>query len=188
LYISLTPIYTVVKELRSELICHLPVEVNYILNPEDVDIGRLFLLVFTYSWWHASANYHVYKHYKGFVYLNYTYKLLFIALFDDLNLIISICLSDTFNVQYLYHGITKFKFKFTFVIGLEIQWLDCHLSRNVTMLSWCTKSGSLRFSQFSGCWLMELICHLPVEVNYILNPEDVDIGQLFLLVFTYILL
>jgi hypothetical protein len=48
LYISLTPIYTVVKELRSELICHLPVEVNYILNPEDVDIGQLFLLVFTY--------------------------------------------------------------------------------------------------------------------------------------------
>ena len=44
-----------------------------------------------YSWWHASANYHVYKHYKGFVYFNYTYKLHFIALFDDFNLIISIC-------------------------------------------------------------------------------------------------
>jgi hypothetical protein len=32
----------------------------------------------------------VYKHYKGCVYFNYTYKLLFIALFDDFNLIISI--------------------------------------------------------------------------------------------------
>ena len=59
---------TVVKELRSELFCHLLVQVNqacliyrrrqnvsimiiqfyYILNPEDVVIGRLFLLVFTY--------------------------------------------------------------------------------------------------------------------------------------------
>jgi hypothetical protein len=29
--------------------------------------------------------------YKGFVYFNYTYRLLFIALFDDFNLIISIC-------------------------------------------------------------------------------------------------
>jgi hypothetical protein len=35
-------------------------------------------------------NYHVYKHYKGFVYFNYTYRLLFIALFDDFNLIITI--------------------------------------------------------------------------------------------------
>ena len=44
---------------------------------------------------------HVYKHYKGFVYFNYTYRLLFIALFDDSNLIISIfhCLSPSF---YLY--------------------------------------------------------------------------------------
>jgi hypothetical protein len=51
--------------------------------------------------WHASANYHVYKHYKGFVYFNYTYKLLFIALFDDFNLITSIfhCLCPSF---YLY--------------------------------------------------------------------------------------
>jgi hypothetical protein len=39
---------------------------------------------------YASAKYHVYKHYKGFVYFNYTYKLRFIALFDDFNLIISI--------------------------------------------------------------------------------------------------
>jgi hypothetical protein len=42
-----------------------------------------------------------YKHYKGFVYFNYTYRLLFIALFDDFNLIISIfhCLCPSF---YLY--------------------------------------------------------------------------------------
>jgi hypothetical protein len=33
----------------------------------------------------ASANYHVYKHYKGLVYFNYTYRPLFIALFDDFN-------------------------------------------------------------------------------------------------------
>jgi hypothetical protein len=39
-----------------------------------------------------------YKHYKGFVHFNYTYKLLFIALFDDFNLIISIfhCLCPSF--------------------------------------------------------------------------------------------
>ena len=56
---------------------------------------------FIYSWWHASANYHVYKHYKVFVCFNYKYKLLFIALFDDFNLIISIfhCLCPSF---YLY--------------------------------------------------------------------------------------
>ena len=29
--------------------------------------------------------YHLSKHYKGFVYFNYTYRLLFIALFDDFN-------------------------------------------------------------------------------------------------------
>jgi hypothetical protein len=46
-------------------------------------------------------NYHVYKHYKGFVYFNDTYSLLFIALFDDFNLITSIvhCLCPSF---YLY--------------------------------------------------------------------------------------
>jgi hypothetical protein len=46
---------------------------------------------------HASANYHVYKHNKGFVYFNYTYRLLFIALFDDFNLIISIV------IVYVHH-------------------------------------------------------------------------------------
>jgi hypothetical protein len=46
-------------------------------------------------------NYHVYKHYKGLVYFNDTYRLLFIALFDDFNLITSIfhCLCPSF---YLY--------------------------------------------------------------------------------------
>jgi hypothetical protein len=46
---------------------------------------------------------HVYKHYKGFVYFNYTYRLLFIALFDDLNLIISIfhCLRRSFYLSNL---------------------------------------------------------------------------------------
>jgi hypothetical protein len=38
----------------------------------------------------SSASYHVYKHYRGCVYFNYTYRLLFIAFFDDFNLIISI--------------------------------------------------------------------------------------------------
>jgi hypothetical protein len=43
----------------------------------------------------------VYKHYKGFVYFDYTYRLISIALFDDFNLIISIfhCLCPSF---YLY--------------------------------------------------------------------------------------
>ena len=46
----------------------------------------------------TPVQYHVYKHYKGFVYFNYIYKLLFIALFDDFNLIISIyhCLCPSF--------------------------------------------------------------------------------------------
>ena len=58
--------FTVINELRSELLCHLPVQVNnacltyrrrqnvsimiiqyyYILNPEDVVIGRLFFVCF----------------------------------------------------------------------------------------------------------------------------------------------
>ena len=66
--LNLCLLSTVVKELRSEMLCHRPVQVNlacltyrrrqnvsimiiqfyYILNPEDVVIGRLVLLVFTY--------------------------------------------------------------------------------------------------------------------------------------------
>jgi hypothetical protein len=50
---------------------------------------------------HIVLLYLEYKHYKGFVYFIYTYRLLFIALFDDFNLIISIfhCLCPSF---YLY--------------------------------------------------------------------------------------
>jgi hypothetical protein len=49
----------------------------------------------------SSMNKSCEKTTKGFVYFNYTYKLLFIALFDDFNLIISIfhCLCPSF---YLY--------------------------------------------------------------------------------------
>jgi hypothetical protein len=39
----------------------------------------------------SSGTDHLSTHYKGFVCFNYTYRLLCITLFDDFNLIISIC-------------------------------------------------------------------------------------------------
>jgi hypothetical protein len=40
---------------------------------------------------HTTVNDHLSTHYRGFVCFNYTYRLLCITLFDDFNLIISIC-------------------------------------------------------------------------------------------------
>jgi hypothetical protein len=76
MYISIT------KGLNNRDHCRQRAPVGIVLSSSGTSQLGMFDIQATR--WHASANYHVYKHYKGFVYFNYTYKLLFIALFDDL--------------------------------------------------------------------------------------------------------
>jgi hypothetical protein len=71
------------------------------LSPEVIDEENFaFKITFLFSYTSNNTTFSL-SVYKGFVYFNYTYKLLFIALFDDFNLIISIfhCLCPSF---YLY--------------------------------------------------------------------------------------